>query len=182
MSPTNAARENGGESRSAAENFPLSIVYRVCVIGGEGIVQVIRRNRGDLATPRPIGKSESDRQRQISQKAPPPSHSPLPSRSCCQRMAGGVYVTPTASPIKEPKRHNPILRQQNFRSKTMPTWTHPNNANLDPPKQCQLGSTQTMPTWTHPNNELSQLEQKILNLFLFQFFIVLSVPLMQSSY
>ena len=91
MSPTNAARENGGESRSAAENFPLSIVYRVCVIGGEGIVQVIRRNRGDLATPRPIGKSESDRQRQISQKAPPPSHSPLPSRSCCQRMAGPIF-------------------------------------------------------------------------------------------
>ena len=90
MSPTNAARENGGESRSAAENFPFSIVYRVCVIGGEGIVQVIRRNRGDLATPRPIGKSESDR-RQISQHAPPPSHSPLPSRSCCQRMAGPIF-------------------------------------------------------------------------------------------
>ncbi len=44
----------------------------------------------------------------------------------------------------------------------MPTWIHPNNANLDPPKQCQ--------------NELSQLEQKdstSFNLILFQISIVL---------
>ncbi len=84
----------------------------------------------------------------------------LGREECACRFSEAYMLRQQPHPLKSQKdttllcanRISGAKQCQHGPTQTMPTWTHPNNANLNPPKQCQLGPTQTMPTWIHPNN------------------------------